>query len=106
MTLSESKTRIQNRTVLPGNDLDALAAVSVGMNELTPTEDNLRSNDVRAFAIIGDKDEAVPEDDVAILKSTMANLELIVIPGTHAGADGAPYKPRYVQELLRFLGQH
>jgi pimeloyl-ACP methyl ester carboxylesterase len=106
VTLEEAKERIMNRTVLPGNDLQALAAVSVGSNELTPSEESLRSNTVPAFAIIGDKDEVVSAEDFNTFKSTMANLEAVVIPGTHAGPDGAPYKPIYAEELIRFLAKH
>jgi hypothetical protein len=36
----------------------------------------------------------------------MANLEFVVMPGTHAGPDGAPYKPQYAEELIAFLARH
>jgi pimeloyl-ACP methyl ester carboxylesterase len=106
ISLDESRARMQSRTILPGNDVDALAAVSVGTYELTPTEENLRLNMVPAFAIIGDKDEVVSAQDFATLRDTMANLEVVVIPGTHAGADGAPYKPVFAENLLNFLSRH
>ena len=105
ITLEESLERIGKRTILPGNDSNALAAVSVGMHALTPPENSLRSNNIPAFAIIGDKDEVVSAENQATLRETMANLEMIVIPGTHAGPDGAPYKPRFAEELIRFLGK-
>jgi len=105
-SLDESRARMQSRTILPGNDVDALAAVSVGTYELTPTEENLRLNMVPAFAIIGDKDEVVSAQDFATLRDTMANLEVVVIPGTHAGPDGAPYKPVFAENLLNFLSRH
>jgi pimeloyl-ACP methyl ester carboxylesterase len=106
MTLAEAQQQIAKRTVLPGNDLLSLAAVNVGMNELTPSEESLRSNKVPAFAIIGDKDEVVSKENLDTFVATMAKLELVVMPGTHAGPDGAPYKPQYAVELIRFLGQH
>lgn len=106
MTLQEAQQRIGNRTVLPGNDLLALAAVSVGSNALTPSEESLRSNKVPAFAIIGDKDKVVSGENFNTFKETMANLEFVVMPGTHAGPDGAPYKPQYAAELIRFLSKH
>jgi pimeloyl-ACP methyl ester carboxylesterase len=106
ISLDESLARMQSRTILPGNDVDALAAVSVGTYELTPTEENLRLNMVPAFAIIGDKDEVVSAQDFATLRDTMANLEVVVIPGTHAGPDGAPYKPVFAENLLTFLSRH
>ena len=104
-TIDEANEQMRNRDVLPGNDLQALAAVSVGMYDLTPAADDLRSNEVPAIAIIGDRDEAVPEEDQETLAATMANLEVIIIPGTHAGRDGAPYKPIYVEKILAFLGR-
>jgi pimeloyl-ACP methyl ester carboxylesterase len=106
ITLDESRERMQQRTILPGNDVAALAAVSVGMYDLTPAEENLRTNNVPAFAIIGDKDEVVSAADLATLKSTMANLDVVVIPGTHAGPDGAPYKPAFAEKLIGFLSKH
>ncbi|MDA0681240.1 MAG: alpha/beta hydrolase [Proteobacteria bacterium] len=106
VTLEEAKKQIVNRTVLPGNDLMALAAVSVGSYELVPSEESLRTNTVPAFAIIGDKDEVISSQNLQTFKETMANLELVVIPGTHAGPDGAPYKPRFAEELIRFLMKH
>ena len=106
MSLPEAQERITKRTVLPGNDLMALAAVSVGSNELTPSEESLRSNDVPAFAIIGDKDEVVSAENLDTFKETMANLELVVMAGTHAGPDGAPYKPQFVEALIGFLAKH
>jgi pimeloyl-ACP methyl ester carboxylesterase len=106
ITLEESLERIGKRTILPGNDNNALAAVAVGMNVLTPAEKSLRANTIPAFAIIGDKDEVVSTENQATLKETMSNLEMLVIPGTHAGPDGAPYKPRFAEELIRFLGNH
>ena len=39
-------------------------------------------------------------------EETMANLEMAVIPGTHAGPDGAPYKPIFGEKLIEFLGKH
>jgi pimeloyl-ACP methyl ester carboxylesterase len=106
LTSPEAKERLTSRMVLPGNDLNALAAVSVASNILTPSEMSLRTNNVPAFAIIGDKDEIVSRENLEILKETMANLELVVMPGTHAGLDGAPYKPQFAEELIAFLAKH
>lgn len=103
MSYTEAASAMATRTLLPGNDAKALAAVSVGMYELTPGEDSLRANTVPAFAIIGDKDAVVSSEDFQTLSETMTELEVTVMPGTHAGADGAPYKPQYAQEILRFL---
>jgi len=106
ITLAEAKERMKNRTVLPGNDLDALAAVSVGSYDLVPSEESLRSNSIPAFAIIGDKDEVVSSKNLRMLKETMANLELVVMPGAHAGPDGAPYKTQFAEELIAFLARN
>lgn len=103
VSLEESLARIADRTVLPGNDPRALAAVSVGMTDLDVSEQSLKANSVPAFAIIGDKDEVVSPADRDTLKSTMANLRMVIMPGTHAGPDGAPYKPQYAEELVSFL---
>ena len=102
-TFDEAREQMQTREVLPGNDLVALAAASVGMHELTPAADAVRSNEVPAIAIIGDKDSVVPQEDQDTLAATMGNLETVVIPGTHAGPDGAPYKPVYAQTVVAFL---
>ena len=102
-TLESARRQLDTRPVLPGNDLDALAAVSVGMHHIHASEDSLRSNEVAAFAIIGDSDEVVSKAEFDELAATMANLTTTVIPGTHAGPDGAPYKPVFAEELIRFL---
>jgi len=102
-SLQAARDALGRRTLLPGNDLDALAAVSLGMADLTSSEPALRENTIPTLAIIGDKDEVVSVQDRDTLADTMANLELIVMPGTHAGPDGAPYKPRYGKELLAFI---
>ena len=106
VTLAEARQRLASRTVLPGNDLEALAAVSTGMHRLTPAEDALRSNQVPALAIIGDRDEVVPRSDYDTLVATMPMTTSVIIPGTHAGEDGAPYKPVFAQEVLAFLVEH
>jgi len=106
VTLAEAKSRLDERPVLPGNDLEALAAVTVGLAELTPGEQTLRSNTLPAIAIIGDRDEVVPAADVATLGETMTGIRIVAIPGTHAGPEGAPYTARFADELIRFLGYH
>lgn len=106
VTLEQARERLTSRSVMPGNDLEALAAVTVGSNELTPPEESLKSNTVPAFAIIGDKDEVVSSSDFKTLTVTMANLESVIIPGTHAGPDGAPYKPVFAAEVISFLAKH
>ena len=106
VALEESKERMKSRTVLPGNDLDALAAVSVGSYALVPSEESMRSNPVPAFGIIGDKDEVISSENLQTFRDTMANLEMAIIPGTHAGPDGAPYKPIYAEKLIAFLEKH
>ena len=106
MTLEQSKARLKDATVLPGNDLQALAAVRVGMFDLVPSMQSLQSNQIPAFAIIGDRDQAVPLKDQDKLERTMTNLRMLVVPGTHAGPDGAPYKPRFAEELIQFLDEH
>lgn len=103
VTLDEARARLAERAVLPGNDLEALAAVSVGLPGLTPAEASLRSNTLPAIAIIGDRDEVVSAPDLATLADTMAGIEVVAIPGTHAGPEGAPYTPRFAAELIRFL---
>jgi pimeloyl-ACP methyl ester carboxylesterase len=103
VTIDRARERLSNRTVLPGNDLEALAAVSTGMHRLTPTEAAVRQNTVPALAIIGDSDEVVPRSDYDTLVATMPMITSVIIPGTHAGPDGAPYKPVFAREILAFL---
>ena len=73
---------------------------------LTVSADSLRENSVPAFAILGASDEVVPEEDRDTLAATMSNLEMVVIPGTHAGPDGAPYKAVFAEKLIGFLAAH
>lgn len=105
ITLSAAQENVKNRPVLPGNDLLALAAVQVGMSELSTSQDSIEANEVPALAIIGDKDVVVPVADQESLARKMQNLEFVVIPGTHAGPDGAPYKPVFAARLVEFLGR-
>lgn len=102
-TYENARARLDTRPVLPGNDLDALAAVSVGMHALHASEDSLRANEVPVLAIIGDRDEVVSRTDFDELAATMANVTTVIIPGTHAGPDGAPYKAVFAEELIGFL---
>ena len=106
--LQAARESLAADTVLPGNDLDALAAVRAGGSGdvLTPAEQVLRANQVPALAIIGDRDEVVPAGRFDLLAETMSNLETVVIPGTHAGPDGAPYKPVFAESLVEFLDRH
>jgi len=106
MTYTEAESGLANRMILPGNDIKALAAVSMTMHELMPSENNLRTNTVPAFGIIGDQDTVVSTGDFETFSATMTELQVVTIPGTHAGTDGAPYKPRYAEEILRFLAAH
>jgi hypothetical protein len=45
----------------------------------------------------------VPREKFEALGETMSNLESVTIPGTHAGPDGAPYKPIFAAKLVEFL---
>jgi pimeloyl-ACP methyl ester carboxylesterase len=105
-TLAESRANLEQRDVLPGNDLQALAAVNVGTYELMPSAESLQANQIPTLAIIGTADEVVPASDVETLRATMANLQFTQIPGTHAGPDGAPYKPVFAEKLIDFLDRH
>ena len=107
-TTQEALAALSEATVLPGNDLRALAAVRAGGSGdvLTPGAQVLRENDVPALAIIGDRDEVVPPGKFDSLAETMANLVTVVISGTHAGPDGAPYKPIFAEKLIEFLARH
>jgi pimeloyl-ACP methyl ester carboxylesterase len=105
-SVAEAEVRLQTDFVLPGNDLRALAAVRVSMNDLIPSEKNLRANTIPAFSLVGTTDNVVSRSDLDTLRSTMANLETKDMPGTHAGPDGAPYKPQFAAELIRFMAKH
>lgn len=107
-TTEAALATLSGDNVLPGNDLRALAAVRAGGSGgvLTPDEAVLENNTIPALAIIGDKDEVVPAGRFELLGETMANLESVVIPGTHAGPDGAPYKPVFAAALIDFLDRH
>jgi pimeloyl-ACP methyl ester carboxylesterase len=104
-TTEAALAALSEDNVLPGNDIRALAAVRAGGSGavLTPDEQVLRDNKIPAFAIIGDRDEVVPREKFEALGETMSNLESVTIPGTHAGPDGAPYKPIFAAKLVEFL---
>jgi pimeloyl-ACP methyl ester carboxylesterase len=94
------------RELLPGNDLDALAAYQVRANELVPAEADLRANKVPTLSLVGTEDIAMPRADVETLRRTMSKLTSVDMPGTHAGQDGALYKAQFGAEIVRFLQQH
>jgi len=106
VTLAEARDNLQRRIVLPGNDLDALAAYSVRSNDLVPSAENLFSNTVPTLSIVGTEDQAVPKKDLQELRQTMSDLKPIDMPGTHAGPDGALYKKQFADEIIAFLKQH
>lgn len=105
VSVSEARRGLETRA-LPGNDLDALAAMLSRVNELTPTEKSLRDNPVPTLSIVGSAEEVVPRDAVLALRTTMARVESVDMPGTHAGPDGALYKPEFAEHIVRFLKRH
>jgi pimeloyl-ACP methyl ester carboxylesterase len=105
-SLEEARIALTERDVLPGNDLEALAAYQVHANDLVPAEQDLRSNRIPTLSLVGIADEAVPRADVETLRSTMSNVTGIDMPGTHAGPDGALYKERFAREIVQFLRQN
>lgn len=106
MSFEEALANMTNRQVLPGNDMHALAAYSVRSNELVPAADNLRANKIPVLSLVGTEDEAVPRSEVDTLRQTMSSVQAIDMPGTHAGADGALYKPQFANEIIVFLDQY
>jgi len=103
VTLEESRENLAQRTFGPGNDVDALAAYRVVSNDLVPGEDELRANRIPTLSIVGTEDTAVSRDDVRTLRATMAHVEAVDMPGTHAGPDGALYKPEFGDEVISFI---
>lgn len=97
---------LANRQVLPGNDMSALAAYSVRSNDLVPAADDLRANRIPVLSLVGTEDEAVPRSEVETLRQTMSAVQAVDMPGTHAGADGALYKPQFANEIIEFLNQY
>ena len=106
LSLEQARENMSRRTILPGNDLDALAAYRVRSNELVPTEEALNSNSIPTLSLVGTEDEAVPGDDLKKLRRTMAMIEAIDMPGTHAGPDGALYKEQFAEEIVAFIRRH
>lgn len=102
-TLEESRESLAQRTLLPGNDLEALAAYRVASNDLVPSEQDLRANSIPTLSIVGTEDAAVSSDNVITLRKTMANVEAVDMPGTHAGPDGALYKAEFGDEVISFI---
>lgn len=103
-TLGEARASLERRTVLPGNDLDALAAYLVTSGELVSDETDLRGNSIPTLSIVGTEDQAVPRQAVVMLRETMSEVTALDMPGTHAGEDGALYKTQFGQEIIAFIG--
>lgn len=103
ISYEESLAFYRDRDVLPGNDRTALAAVRMGRHELDVDRTSLMTNKIPVFVINGDQETVVPEVDQRTVIETMANVESAIIPGTHAGPDGAPYKPVFAEKLIAFL---
>ena len=102
-TLEASRETLMQRTLGPGNDVDALAAYRVGSNDLVPSEENLRGNGIPTLSIVGTEDAAVSRDNVTTLRETMSHLEAIDMPGTHAGPEGVLYKAEFADKVLAFI---
>jgi pimeloyl-ACP methyl ester carboxylesterase len=105
-TLEESRENLRQRTFSPGNDVDALAAYRVVSNDLVPGEEDLQGNTIPTLSIVGTEDTAVSGDDVESFRETMANLEAVDMPGTHAGPDGVLYKMQFADEVVAFIRRH
>ena len=105
VTLEESRESLMQRAPMPGNDIDALAAYRVVSNDLVPSEDELQGNRIPTLSIVGTEDTVVMRggDNVATLRETMANIEAVDMPGTHAGPDGVLYKSEFAEAVIAFI---
>ncbi len=84
------------------NDPQALAAVARGSQQMTVTEDELRSNKVPTLTIIGGEDGLLP--DAKALAAHMANHELLVLEGrNHINTD---VSDAFLEALQAFLAKH
>ncbi len=84
------------------NDPLALAAVARGSRQLTPTEEELRSNTVPTLTIIGSEDGLLP--DARALSERMSNHELLVLKGkNHMNTD---VSADFLAALQNFLARH
>lgn len=103
-TLEESLENLRQRDFNPGNDINALAAYGVARNDLIPSEENMRSNRVPTLSIVGTDDPVARRDNsVKTLRETLANLEVVDMPGTHAGPDGVLYKAEFADAVIAFI---
>jgi pimeloyl-ACP methyl ester carboxylesterase len=103
VTLEESRENLAQRTFGPGNDVEALAPYRVVSNDLVPSEQNLRGNSIPTLSIVGTEDTVISSDNLNTLRATMAHVEAVDMPGTHAGPDGALYKPEFGDEVIFFI---
>lgn len=104
-TLQQARANMETRAILPGNDLDALAAYQAGSAGLNLTAADLRDNVIPTLSIVGTEDQVVPRSEVESLRATMGALAAIDMPGTHAGSEGALYKPQFGAEIIAFIEQ-
>lgn len=102
-TLEVARQSLEKREVMPGNDLDALAAYRVRGNHLVPSGESLQANWLPTLSIVGTEDAAVPKEDIQELRRTMSNVTAVDMPGTHAGENGALYKPQFAAEIVSFI---
>ena len=104
VTLEQSRDNLIQRTLRPGNDIDALAAYRVTSNDLVPSEEALRGNRIPTLSIVGTEDALfMGNDNVKTLRETMANLHAVDMPGTHAGPDGVLYKAEFADVVVDFI---
>jgi hypothetical protein len=63
----------------------------------------LRGNSIPTLSVVGTEDAAVSRKDLETLRETMANVEAVDMPGTHAGPDGVLYKAEFADEVIAFI---
>ena len=100
---ADALAAMRKRTLPPGNEPEALAAYRVASAELLPGEENLRANRIPTLSIVGTEDAAVPADDLRTLRTTMARVTAVDMPGTHAGTDGVLYKAEFAEAVVEFI---
>ena len=105
VTLEESRKNLMQRPPMPGNDLEALAAYRVVSNDLVPSEEDLRANSIPTLSIVGTEDTVVLRggDNVGTFRETMAHVEAVDMPGTHAGPEGVLYKAEFADEIISII---
>lgn len=102
--IDAARRSLIDRPLMPGNDLDAIAAMLAAASELDLTQQDIESNALPVLSIVADADEVVPRADVLRLRRLMPGVVAVDVSGTHAGPLGGLYSAGFSAAIIDFIG--